>query len=273
MKNKIRITVSILLVLVMTTITACSVKVSVAPQEKQRVGIIAALDKEIDLLLKNAQIEEVRTIGNVDFNVGKLCGQDVVIVKSGVGKILASSGATALLNNFDISEVLFTGIAGGVGDETQVLDITVATELVQHDYGQINNDGFQWNEGHVGDGHYRCSKELVDAAYNAACSVVGDDHVFKGTIATGDQFVASEEYVKKLQNDFNAVACEMEGAAIALVCMQYDVPFVIIRSMSDKADGKARETYKNMGEKAADNSGRIIMKMLENKAGNREGAK
>ena len=93
--------------------------------------------------------------------------------------------------------------------------------------------------------------------------VLGEEHVFKGTIATGDQFIASASYVKILQEQFNAIACEMEGAAIAVVCTQYGVPFVVIRSMSDKADGNAHESYENMVTVAADNSSRIVMKMLD----------
>ena len=105
--------------------------------------------------------------------------------------------------------------------------------------------------------------ELVELAYEAAVKVLGEGHVFKGTIATGDQFVASEEYVQKLQHDFDAIACEMEGASIAAVCTQYSVPFVVIRAMSDKADGNAHETIDNMGDLAADNSSRIVMQMLD----------
>ena len=231
-------------------------------KDTPRIGIISAMDNEISLLLDSAEEEEVVTIGGVDYHVGTLCGQDVVICKSGIGKVLGAAGVTAMLNNFDITEVLFTGIAGGVGDKTHVLDMVIATDLVQHDFGEILADGFKWTKGYVGDGYYPCSEELVDQAYSAAVSIIGEDHVFKGTIATGDQFVASEEYVNWLQDKFDAIACEMEGAAIALVCMQYDTPFVVIRAMSDKADGLANKTYNDMGDRAAELSSSIIMKML-----------
>ena len=82
-------------------------------------------------------------------------------------------------------------------------------------------------------------------------------------IATGDQCVASGTYVKYLQDQFDALACEMEGASVAAVCEQFGIPYVIIRCMSDKADGKAYETYENFGDTAADNSGRIVRKMLK----------
>lgn len=231
--------------------------------ENRPVGIISAMDNEIALLLKCAKIDHIDQIGGMDFNVGELCGRDVVIVKAGVGKVCAASGAATLLNTYDPESILFTGIAGGVGDETKVLDVVVATDLVQHDYGRITNDGFEWYDEYGGvDGYYYCDQDLVSMAYECAASVVGEDHVFKGTVATGDQFIASEGYVEILQNDFDALACEMEGAAVADVCTQYQVPFVVIRTMSDKADGNAQQTLENFQDIAADNSCRIVMEML-----------
>ena len=245
-------------------IILCLLLIPAALAEDSRIGIISAMQNEIDLLLENTAIDRVDTIGGVDFNVGTLCGQPVVIAKAGIGKILSAAGTAAMLNNYDISQVFFTGIAGGVGDDTSVLDVVIATQLVQHDYGQITNDGFEWSAGFDGEeGYYPCDEGLVALAFDAAREVIGADHVFQGVIASGDQFVASEEYVKKLQADFNAIACEMEGASIALVCERYDVPFDVIRTMSDKADGAAHETYENWADVAADNSGKIIMKMLE----------
>ena len=242
----------------------CLFLVPAALAEDARIGIISAMESEVNLLLQNADIDHVDTIGGVDFNVGTLCGQPVVIVEAGIGKVLSAAGTAAMLNHYDISEVLFTGVAGGVGDETKVLDIVVANQLVQHDYGEITNEGFVWSKGSdEADGYYACDGKLVRAAFNAAREVVGADHVFEGIIASGDQFIASEEYVKKLRDDFNAIACEMEGASVALVCQQYDVPFVVIRTMSDKADGLAQETYENWVETAADNSARTIMEMLK----------
>ncbi len=230
------------------------------------IGIITAMSNELSLLLENADIEETKTIGGVDYNIGTLEGQDVVLVKAGVGKILAAAGAATLINEFDVSSIIFTGIAGGVGDETEVMDIVVSTDLAVHDYGDINNDGFAWEAVHGSDenGRIPADPELTALAFDSAVSVVGADSAFKGTIATGDQFVASESYVKVLQDRFNALACEMEGAAVGLVAYTYGVPFVVIRCMSDKADGLAHGTYANFGDTAADNSARIVMNMLGN---------
>ena len=230
---------------------------------EERIGIISALPSEISLLLEHAEIAEVRTIGGMDYHVGTLRGRPVVITQSGMGKVLSAAGATAMLNHFRISSVLFTGVAGGVADDTHVLDVVIATGLVQHDYGQMTNQGFARLEGTAGDGVFPCAEELVRAARRAACETVGEEHVFLGTVASGDQFVASEAYVRMLREKYGALACEMEGASVALVCRQYGVPCVVIRTLSDKADGLAHESFGNMLEKAADQSGKIIMKMLE----------
>lgn len=249
-------------IIMIVCLLACHV--GLAEESRQYIGIISAMQNEIELLLSEAEIDHIDTIGGVDFNVGTLCGKPVVIAQAGIGKILSAAGTAAMLNRYPICSVLFTGIAGGVGDETKVLDVVVATNLVQHDYGQITNDGFEWLEGYDREeGYYPCDEGLAKLAYDAAVDVVGGDHVFQGIIASGDQFIASEEYVKQLQENHSALACEMEGASIALVCERYDVPFVVIRTMSDKADGLAHETYENMADIAADNSSKIILEMLE----------
>ena len=237
-------------------------------RQKERIGIISAMDSETELLLEEAKIDHVDTIGGIDYNVGKLHGQDVVITGTGIGKVLSASGTAAMLNNFNITEVIFTGIAGGVEDETKVLDEVIGTKLIYHDYGTITKDGFKWTTGNTGemvgkDGYFFCDEKLVDLAYASACEVLGEEHVFKGVIATGDQYIASEEYVDYLDEKFDAKACEMEGAAIGSVCTQYETPFVILRAMSDKADGQSHESFDNMGDIAADNSARIVMHMLD----------
>ncbi len=230
------------------------------------IGIITAMSNELSLLLSNADITEVKTIGGVDYNIGTLEGKDVVLVKAGIGKILAAAGAATLINEFDVSSIIFTGIAGGVGDETKVLDIVVSSDLVVHDYGDMTNDGFVWEPvaGSDVNGRIWADDALAELAYNAAVDVVGEDNAFIGNIATGDQFVASESYVETLQNSFDSLACEMEGAAVALVASQYDVPFVVIRCMSDKANGLAHDSVDNFGDQAADNSANIVMEMLGN---------
>ena len=232
------------------------------------IGIISAMDNEIDLLLKEAAIDRVDTEAGVDYHVGTLRGRPVVITRAGIGKIRAASALTSMMIRYPIAKVIFTGIAGGVADETQVLDEVIAVRLFEHDYGILSNDGFAWRSGDPGLGgepgvYYECDPQLVRLAYDAAVEVVGEDHVFQGTVATGDQFIANSEYVQKLRSEHDAYACEMEGASAAVVCLRYDTPFVVIRALSDKADGNAHKSYENFGDIAADNSSRIVMKMLD----------
>lgn len=237
---------------------------------KGYVGIISAMDNEIQKLLEETNVERVDTIGSEKYYVGTLRGKAVVITKSGIGKVRASSGITSLLNKYNVSKIIFTGIAGGVADQTEVLDEVIATHVVEHDYGIITNEGFIWRSGDPGLGgeegiYYPCDEALVELAYNSAREVLqGEYNVFKGTIATGDQFIASESYVERLKNDYDAYACEMEGAAVAAICIKYNAPFVIVRALSDKADGKAHESYEGFGDIAADNSSKIVLKMMEN---------
>ena len=105
-----------------------------SPVQSKCIGIISAIQSEVNLLLSQANIERIDTVGKVDYHVGTLRGQQVVIAKAGVGKVLAASEMTVMLNRYPVTEVIFTGDAGGVGDETQVLDEVVATRLIQHDY-------------------------------------------------------------------------------------------------------------------------------------------
>lgn len=236
-------------------------------EAKTYIGIISAMDNEVSLLLEHASIKEKRTVGGITFHVGTLQGKDVVISPSGIGKIRCASGITSMLSLFDISSVIFTGIAGGTRDEESVLDEVIATSLVEHDYGYVTNDGFVWAGGDPGmqdpGEEFYPDKGLVDLAYQSALSVMEESHIFKGCIATGDQFIASKDYVEGLVRDFDAYACEMEGAAAAKVCTAYETPFAILRTLSDKADGEAGGSYLNFGDLAAMQSNRIVLKMLE----------
>lgn len=259
-----------LIAIMMTAILLAAALVGCANtvDKKEYVGIVSAMDNEIAVLLDEAKIDRVDEIGGVKYHVGTLRGQNVVITRSGIGKVRASAGVTAMFNEYNISKVLFTGIAGGVKDELAVMDEVIATRLVEHDYGIIGNDGFTWLSGDPGMGgkkgeYYACDEGLVNLAYEAAVAVVGAGHAWKGVIATGDQFIASETYVERLKNDYDAYACEMEGASVAVVCIQYGKPFVVVRALSDKADGHAHESYENFGDVAGANSSRIVLKMLE----------
>ena len=234
-------------------ISACS-----NAQKKEYIGIISAMDNEISLLLNEAKIDKEETIGGVIFHIGTLQNKPVIISRAGIGKVRASSGVTSMLNSYNISKVIFTGVAGGLRDEQNVLDEIIATSVIEHDYGFITNEGFVWGGGDPGKKepgeYYYCDPDLVNLAYESAVATMDKDHVFKGLIATGDQFISSTNYV---------YACEMEGASVGKICTSYQKPFVILRTLSDKADSEAQDSYLNFADLAAEQSNKIVMKMLE----------
>lgn len=257
MKKLIIIIVSIFMLI---SVTSCQ-------NNKSYIGIVSAMDNEISLLLDETKIEEEKSIGEYKFYVGELKNKPVVIFRSGIGKIYASSAVTTLFNNFNISKLIFTGIAGGIRDDENVLDEVIGTCIIEHDYGFVTNDGFVWGGGDPGKKepgeYYYCDKDLVNLAYESAVSTINNHNVFKGLIATGDQFISSSDYVKMLNDNYNAYACEMEGAAVAKICQLYKKPFVVLRTLSDKADGEAHDSYQNFGDDAADQSCKIVLKMFE----------
>ena len=231
-----------------------------------RTAIISAMSVELKALVDAADIQKETVIGSKTYYVGKLNGEDVVLVQAGVGKVLSANYTAALLNNFTVKGVVFTGIAGGVGDDVNVMDMVIGTSLVQHDYGTETNNGFVWN-GEAGSnqetGMIPVDGTLSKIAYNAACDVLGSAKVHQGVIATGDQFISSESYVKELQTKFDALACEMEGASVARVCDQFGVPCAILRCMSDKADGIAHDTYAFNYTEASNTSASVVQEMMK----------
>ena len=268
MKKILKKTVSLLLVVILTAslgMSALAADQTASAQAEGPLGIVSAMSVELNALVEKTKITRTEEIAGNTFYEGVLNGVDVVLVKAGIGKVLAASCAETLIDTYHVGGIVFTGIAGGVGDEVNVMDMVVATELVQHDYGTETNDGFVWN-GEAGSdqktGMIPVDGTLSKIAYDAACDVLGETKVHQGVIATGDQFISSESYVKELQTKFNALACEMEGASVARVADQFGVPCAVIRCMSDKADGLAHDTYAFNYTQASNTSASVVLEML-----------
>ena len=275
MEKLLKKAVSLLLVVALAaslSISALAAEETTTRQEEGPLGIVSAMSVELKALLDKAKITRTEEIAGNTFYEGVLNGVDVVLVKAGIGKVLAASCAETLIDTYHVGGIVFTGIAGGVGDDVNVMDMVVATELVQHDYGTETNDGFVWN-GEAGSnqetGMIPVDESLSKIAYDSACTILGTDKVHQGVIATGDQFIASESYVKELQTKFNALACEMEGASVARVADEFGVPCAIIRCMSDKADGLAHDTYAFNYTQASNTSASVVMEMLNTIAKNK----
>jgi adenosylhomocysteine nucleosidase len=225
------------------------------------IGIIGAMDEELEILLKQIILERVEIKANMKFNSGKLYNQDVVVVRSGIGKVNAAICTQILIDDFDVDKIVNVGIAGGIGEEVYPGDIVIADNLVQHD---MNTSVFGDEIGQIprlDTYDFKCDEQLVSKAISA-CNNIKQQKSFVGRIVTGDQFINNTEKIKWLNDKFCALACEMEGASIAQVCYLNKIPFVVIRSISDNANNGAHMDYEKFAPIAIKNSTEILKNML-----------
>jgi adenosylhomocysteine nucleosidase len=245
-------------------------------QAKPVVALLGAMDEEIELLRQSLQKPKIKVIHGITFYQGKIGRHRVVIVKTGIGKVNATMTAAFLLQKFRPERVIFTGIAGGVNPDLRPGDIVIGLQTLQYDFGQFTNEGLQTGKTRnpinreLNPLFFQADSLLLATAQSAAQTTefkkmgnqINPPHIIIGTIVTGDLFVTSETKVNELRTKFNADATEMEGAAVAQLCWQQQVPCLILRSMSDKADSKARESIDNFKKTASYNSAHLLINML-----------
>lgn len=232
----------------------------------QNIAVIGAMDIEIAYLVSQLENKTESEQFGYTFYSGMLCGRQVTILKCGIGKVNAARGTQLVIDRFAPDAVLNTGIAGGIDPALQVGDAVVATGLVQHDF---NAKAFGYARGYLCTGVepdkptvFPTDDGLSAVLRRAAVSVLGEQSVLDGVIATGDMFVAGANTRRKIRETFHAAAAEMESAAIAQTAFYAGVPFAILRVISDRADGGATETYDQFERKTAKRSASIIEEFL-----------
>ncbi len=226
-------------------------------------GIIGAMSIETELLIEQMTDKSERQVAGLTFNCGTLEGVSCVVVVSGVGKVNAAMCAQILISEFDVTHMINTGIAGAIASELSPEDIVISTDLIQHD---MHVEAYGYKNGEIprmARSEFIADKTLVELAFKAASTENTDHLVVKGRIVSGDEFVASIEKKNFLLDTFKASATEMEGAAIGHVCQQNACPFVVIRAISDKADGSANIDYDVFEAKAARRSAAIVIDMIK----------
>ena len=199
----------------------------------------------------------------MDFYEGSLNDKNVVIVQSGIGKVNAGICTQILIDDFDISHVINTGIAGSLRSEIDIFDIVVSTDAVQHDVDALE---FGYPLGQIPQldtFSFQADKDLINKAVVACQAVNADIKVFTGRVVSGDQFIADAKTKQKIIDNFDGYCTEMEGAAIAQVAYLNNIPFVVIRAISDKADNSAQIDYPVFEEKAISNSVKLVNYMLK----------
>lgn len=227
------------------------------------VGIIGAMTLEVQALkelMDNAQIETVSTI---DFYSGKINGVDTVVAVAGVGKVNAAVCAQTMILKYSPDIVINVGVAGGLDTGFKIGDIAVADAVVEHDMDTSPlGDAVGYVSG-IGMVEMPCDKTVADMMVKAI-ETVGTIHAKRGIIASGDQFINTQEEREKIVGNFGAIAAEMEGASIGHVCVMNNVKFGVLRAISDGANDDAPMDYPEFAKMAATNSIKIILEMLKN---------
>ncbi|MDN5352233.1 MAG: adenosylhomocysteine nucleosidase [Clostridiales bacterium] len=228
-----------------------------------KIGIIGAMDIETEKLIEAMDSPAVHTVAGMSFYAGKLREKEVVVVTCGVGKVNAAACTQVLISEFKTTVVINTGVSGAIEQILNVGDIIISTDCMEHD---MDCTGFGYGYGvipRMESSVFEADPHLVDLAYEGGKEVVKGHQVLKGRIVSGDQFIASLERKRFIQENFSAHTTEMEGAAIAHVCHLNKIPFVIIRAISDKADGSAHVSFDDFAVEAAENSNRIVNSVLD----------
>ncbi|RBW47494.1 5'-methylthioadenosine/S-adenosylhomocysteine nucleosidase [Psychromonas sp. B3M02] len=227
-----------------------------------KIGIIGAMDEEVSIL--KAAMENVTTskVAGCEFYQGDLNGKQVILTKSGIGKVAAAVATTLLLDQFSPDVVINTGSAGGYDTALNVGDIVISTEVRFHD---VDLTAFGYEIGQMAQlpPAFEATASLVDIAEDAAKMLPGLN-IIKGLICTGDIFMADPVKAEVARNNFPTMAaCEMEAAAIAQVCFQFSVPFVIIRSLSDIAGKKSELSFDEFLPVAAKNASVLVEAIVD----------
>ena len=227
-----------------------------------RIGVIGAMEEEVELLRKQLANTSVREIANSEFTTGTYKGQELILLKSGIGKVNAAMTTTILMQEFKPDLVLNVGSAGGFDEELEVGAVVISDEVRHHD---VDATVFGYELGQVPQmpAAYIANKELIELAVQAV-EEIGEHQHAVGLIATGDSFMSDPERVALVKQQFPAMkAAEMEAAAVAQVCFQYDTAFVVIRALSDIAGKESSVSFDEFLPVAAKHSTEIVLRVIE----------
>lgn len=225
------------------------------------IGIIGAMDEEVISIKEEMDLISTRNIIGLDFYMGKMGGNNIVLVRSGIGKVNAAICAQVLIDMYGVDYIVNVGVAGAVAKELEIGDIVISDECVQHDFDTtIFGDPLGFIS-RMNVSFFKADDELIQLAKKVSESVI-DNQVVVGRIASGDQFISSNEKKAFLWSEFKASCAEMEGAAVAHACYLNKIPFVIIRSISDKAEDSSEHDYEKFFKESAKIAAKIVMKMV-----------
>ncbi len=227
-------------------------------------GIIGAMDEEVAKLKEHMTDVTVTTKASMDFYKGKLNEKDIVVVRSGIGKVNASICTQILVDDFSIDAVINTGIAGSLRNEINIGDIVLSTDTLEHD---MEATAFGYPVGQIprmDTFSFKADETLMELAKKCCEKVNPEVSVFTGRVVSGDQFISNKEKKNWLIETFDGYCTEMEGAAIAHCAYLNNIPFLIIRAISDKADDSAQMDYPTFEALAIERSVKLMLEMVVN---------
>jgi len=226
------------------------------------IGLIGAMEEEVASVLQRMEQRRKVTKAGMTFTCGTWLGKEIVAVKSGVGKVNAAMCAQILIDVFSVGAVIFTGVAGALDPALEIGDIVISRDCVHHDM-DVSPLGFpRGTIPYEPVSAFLSDPNLVRLALDCSRELFAD-RAFVGRVLTGDQFIADRSRVQRLHEELAGTCTEMEGAAVAQVCYMNAIPHVIIRSVSDRADGTAHADFQQFTVQAAENSFRLVERMLQ----------
>ena len=226
--------------------------------ESAPIGIIGATTEEVERLVAKLTDVHKHAIAGMTFCEGLLNGSPVVVVQCGIGKVNAAICAQALIDRFAPRAIINTGAAGAFDPTLDIGDLVISVDAVQHD---MDVTGLGFEPGvipHLETSEFKGDERILQAVCTAAREVAPQLTVRRGRIASGDQFVCTTELRNRILDLFAPHCVEMEGAAIAQACYRNEVPFAVVRAISDKADNSSTVTYNVFKEEAARNGAAIV---------------
>ena len=225
-----------------------------------KIAIMGAMPEEISPILEKLDSYKTTQYAGNKYYEASYKGVDLVIAYSKIGKVFSALTATTMIEHFGADRLLFSGVAGAISPTLKVGDLIVATKLSQHD---LDITAFGHPYGYVPEGavFVEADKEMIKISKSVASEM--GKKVQEGIIATGDQFVANEEQKNWIGTTFGADALEMEGGSVAVVCDALNVPFFILRAISDTADMDASFSFDEFLQTSAQESAEFVMKMVQ----------
>lgn len=226
-----------------------------------RVGIIGAMEQEVAILREKIEQCQTHHFAGSTFYSGTLAGHQVTLLQCGIGKVASALGTTLLLEKFQPDCVINTGSAGGFDQELNVGDVVISSEVRYHD-ADVTAFGYEMGQLPGLPAAFKADQTLIELARQTLAEQ--DDLKSKiGLICTGDIFMADPARVEQCRSHFpTLIACEMEAAAIAHVCHKFEVPFVVLRALSDIAGKESSESFDSFLEQAAAHSSAFVLSML-----------